>query len=394
MSTPASQSSITVTQVEQRAEDVVLQWSDETTARFHVLWLRDNCPADGDKEKAFRTFSVVDLDPNLTIASARHTPTTVSVSYSDGHESVFDAAWLRQHCTLVRSERPRTVTPFAAGDTLPSVSMPEPGTAGHCDLLEAVAEFGAVTVTSVPTDEAGTEALAALVGRIRETDFGRVFNIVMEPEVWTLSQSGKALDPHTDDPFRYTPSGTSLLHCVEVSTDGGDSLFVDGFAVAETLREIDPDAFELLHSVAVPFIRKRNDAVDQGEDVNMQAHAPVIALDHLGDVAGIRYHERSMAPFDLDPDIVGDYYRAFITFSRMINDPANAIQFRLHPGEAVVYDNQRVLHGRTAFSGEGGRRHLRLATIDRDQFHSRLRRLREDLGRPGVNERLPVGNLS
>ena len=66
----------------------------------------------------------------------------------------------------------------------------------------------------------------------------------------------------------------------------------------------------------------------------------------------------------------------------------------LTPGQAIIYDNQRVLHGQTAFGPEGGRRHLRLCTIDRDQFHSRLRRLREQHERAGVDERLPSGSIA
>ena len=101
-----------------------------------------------------------------------------------------------------------------------------------------------------------------------------------------------------------------------------------------------------------------------------------------------------MAPLDVDPSVMGAYYRALIEFSTRLNDPANAVQFRLQPGQAIVYDNQRILHGRSAFTAAAGRRHLRLCTIDRDQFHSRLRLLRERSGRRGVDERLPIGSLS
>ena len=133
--------------------------------------------------------------------------------------------------------------------------------------------------------------------------------------------------------------------------------------------------------------------VDQGEDVHLLAHGPIISLDRDHEVSGIRFHERSMAPLDVDPAIVGDFYRALIRFATEVNNPGRAVQFGLEPGQAIVYDNQRVLHGRTAFrdNGTAGGRHLRLCTIDRDQFHSRLRRLREDRERGNVDERLPSG---
>ncbi len=387
----------TVIGVDPYDDGVILRWSDGRRTRLHSLWLRDNCPSGGDRLKAFRTFSVVDLDPDLSVVSGGiGEDGSVEIEYSDGHRSSFDPDWLATHDPepTRRRSKPRRITPVRAGVELPRVSLPSPRSRGHLELLDAVAEYGAAIVDDVPTEELGTESLAALIGRIRETDFGRIFDIVVEPEVWEFSQTGLALDPHTDDPYRYTPSGTSMLHCVEASTSGGDTLLVDGFAVAASLEEDDPDAFDVLAEVSIPFVRHRTDSVDQGEDVHLVAHAPIISLDRDREIAGVRFHERSMGTLDIDPSMMGPYYRALIEFSRRINDPSAAVQFRIEPGQAVVYDNQRMLHGRTAFGPEGGRRHLRLCTIDRDQFHSRLRRLREDYDRPGVDERLPAGSLS
>ena len=273
-------------------------------------------------------------------------------------------------------------------------ALPEPGSEEHLELLEHVHQWGAARVDNVPGEAFGTEALAALIGRIRETDFGRLFDIVVEPEAWESSQSSGAQDPHTDDPYRYNPSGVSILHCVEPAGSGGESLIVDGFAVAEQLCDDDPDSFDLLSSVSIPFVRCRPDDHDQGEAVHLVAHAPVIAIDRDDEICGIRFHQRAMGPLDLDPAIMGDYYRALIDFGRRVNDPAAMVVLSLDAGQAIVYDNQRVLHGRTAFDTRGGRRHVRLCTIDRDQFHSRLRLLRETHGRRGVDDRLPEGNLS
>lgn len=56
-----------------------------------------------------------------------------------------------------------------------------------------------------------------------------------------------------------------------------------------------------------------------------------------------------------------------------------------------MFDNQRVLHGRTAFDGSAGRRHLRLTQTSRDQFQSKLRLLRSRHHRAGAVDRLPQG---
>ncbi len=382
--------------IEVSGTGVVIRWSDGARSRFHALWLRDNCPSAGDRSKAFRTFSVVELNPDLFVLDAfQNDDGDLAVEFSDGHDSFFDLEWLRAHSHEPHDRRgkPQNISHFRAGHEFEHYELPEAGSDEHCDLLDSVARWGAAIVEGVPGDEEGTEAVAALIGRVRETDFGRLFDIVVEPEVWTLSQSGLGLDPHTDDPYRYTPSGTSILHCVSRSMSGGESVLVDGFGIAADLYEEEPDIFDLLTDVSVPFVRHRTDVVDQGEDVHLLAHGPIISLDRDHEVSGIRFHERSMAPLDVDPAIVGDFYRALIRFATEVNSPGRAVQFGLEPGQAIVYDNQRVLHGRTAFREDGtaGGRHLRLCTIDRDQFHSRLRRLREDRERGNVDERLPSG---
>ena len=47
------------------------------------------------------------------------------------------------------------------------------------------------------------------------------------------------------------------------------------------------------------------------------------------------------------------YYKAYRAFSDIINDPNSAVNFKLNPGECFITDNTRVLHARTAYSGEG-----------------------------------------
>jgi len=372
---------------------VSVEWSTGERTSFNVLWLRDNCPSGGDKRSAFRTFSVAELDPALRLIGAS-AGDDITVEYSDGHRSTFDPTWLHAHRPGAASVNP-SIT-WRSDDELPTLAMAAVRTdAGWLDLLEAISVNGAALVTDVPPNNDGSSELAAKLGHVRETDFGRFFDIVSEPDVWTMSQSTSAMDPHTDDPYRYTPSGISVLHCFESSpTGGGRSTLVDGFAVAEDIRSQAREAFELLTSVAVPWVRHRTESVDQGEAVHLVAHAPVISLDRDGAVAGVRFHERSMGTLDIAPELVDGYYRALIEFTRRIRNADFQWEHGLQPGEAIVFDNQRVLHGRTAFDGDPGRRHLRLCTVDRDQVHSALRLLRERHATGTEHQKLPVGNLS
>jgi gamma-butyrobetaine dioxygenase len=59
----------------------------------------------------------------------------------------------------------------------------------------------------------------------------------------------------------------------------------------------------------------------------------------------------------------------------MTRDPKYILNLKLKGGEMVVFDNRRVLHGRSAFDPNTGRRHLHGCYVDRGEFESRLRML-------------------
>lgn len=361
--------------------------SGKHSATFNRYWLRDVCPSLPTKQSGLRTFSVASLPENLAVVGATVSGSSLIVDWTDSHRSTFDVEQLLAMADAGQGRRPALPPPrrFDANhrpDRFDHATL-EPGSTVHHDMLDTVVNDGMAMVDNVPDSNDATENLARLLGHARHTDFGRIFNIVTEPEAWTLSQSSLGQDPHNDDPYRYTPSGFTILHCCRASTGGGESILVDGFKVADDIRRSDPDAFELLSTTAIPYVRHRTAAVDQGEDVHMIAYAPVISVNPAGEVMGIRFHERSTGVFDLDPTIVDAYYLAFRAFAVGVRSAENQFVHKLSDGQAIVVDNQRVLHGRTDFGSDvAGRRHLRLCSIDRDQVHSRLRRLKEihDLG--------------
>lgn len=366
---------------------VVIRWSDGSRSRFHTLWLRDNDSS---------TFSLTELNPDLFVLLAeRNDDGDLMVEFSDGHESVFDFDQLRDNSYEPHDRRgkPSITEHFRAGHTLDEFDFPASGSAQHCDLLDSVALWGAAIVNNVPGDESAITAMATLVGRAPGAHVGQHRELVVEADDLEPGEAPPALDPHTDEPYWYVPSGISILQCVEVSTTGGDAILVDGFGIAADLQDDDPDTFDLLCQVSVPFVLRTFGAIENGEDSHLVAHAPVISLDRDYEISGVRFNETSLAPLDVDPGRMGDYYQALIQFAKCVNDPGRAIQIGLQPGQVLIYDNHRILHGRTTFGSGGGRRHLRLDAVERDRFHSRLRRLRAIHNRPDVDERFPNGSI-
>ena len=71
-----------------------------------------------------------------------------------------------------------------------------------------------------------------------------------------------------------------------------------------------------------------------------------------------------------------EFYLAYRELMRRLKGPEYKIQLRLEAGEMAVFDNRRVMHGRSEFKPNTGRRHLRGCYVDRSEFQSRLRILK------------------
>jgi gamma-butyrobetaine dioxygenase len=125
---------------------------------------------------------------------------------------------------------------------------------------------------------------------------------------------------------------------------GGTSLFVDAIAAAESLRTILPADFTHLVTTPVPF-QYINDAR------HLHYARPMITLDPAGGteprVTAVNYSPPFQAP--LLRNTPHEFYEALARFSGLVEAPAAVYSHQLGEGEAVVFDNRRVLHGRTAF---------------------------------------------
>jgi gamma-butyrobetaine dioxygenase len=174
---------------------------------------------------------------------------------------------------------------------------------------------------------------------------------------------------HTDNPYREPVPGFQVLHALVSSPDGGESLFGDGFALAEHLRSTSPDAFAILTQTPVPFLYRSKDA-------ELYAERPLIQLNCSGEVSAVHYNSRSIAPLRLAARDARPFYSAYRRFAAVLRDSRFHLQLRLRDGDLVVFDNQRTLHGRTAFSSAKFPRHLRGCYLTRDSVYSEAALLR------------------
>lgn len=65
------------------------------------------------------------------------------------------------------------------------------------------------------------------------------------------------------------------------------------------------------------------------------------------------------------------YYKCYMELAKELQSDGNTWRFQLEPGTVCIFDNWRLLHGRTEFTG---RRHMVGCYVARNEFQSVARR--------------------
>ena len=338
---------------------------------LEAMWLRDSATdaESRDPVSGQRLFGITDVPADLGIGSATVSGGRLEVVFEPGgHRTAYDVAELldevRHGHRDERNEQGKRLWRRAA-DLGPVRPTPWSGyLADHPPVLRSVVRDGFALLSGVPQVEGTVAEVAETFGYVRETNYGRTFDVRVEENATNLAFTGRAITPHTDNPYRDPVPTLQLLHCLSNAAAGGDSGLVDGFAAAAELRERHPEAFEVLTGTPVSY---RFDSAD----AHVSALAPMVGVDAAGFIREIRFNNRSLRVPALLVDDARRFYAAYRTFAELLLDPGAQLNLRLAPGDCLIFDNTRVLHARTAFDGVGAR-HLQGTYADMDGLLSTL----------------------
>lgn len=327
---------------------------DETHhADFHWAWLRAECSLERHPTTGERTlcFSQVPFDVSARTVELHGDEVVVRWAGEPPSRapSRYPIAWLEEHRYAPdRVER----------------SLPEPSTArwdtklvGDAqllpdDFLERLEREGAVLArsTSGKNDPDHTERLAdQLAARgysITTTHFGRIEDLrtdnTTNANTDQLGYTDAAIDLHTDQPFLEHPPRYQMLHAMRGADVGGASLLSDARAVAAWLEANDAEAHRTLTTTPVRFHRKQR----QFERV---LSSPILSKASVSEALQLRLSYFTLAPLRLPFAELEGFHRAYTRFVTLLRE--RAARFTLGPGDVLLYDNHRMAHGRTGFSG-------------------------------------------
>ena len=256
--------------------------------RFHALWLRDNAldTETRSPQNGQRLITIDDIPVETKISAATlDGDDSLTVEFEPEAKSVTYALnWLQRHVYDVTHDHPfGWVDPkvelwdqslnnqIPTGD-FETVSNDK---AALAEWLRSVRRYGFAKMTGGPLRSGALLDVAALFGFVRETNYGKWFEVRAEATPTNLAFTSAGLQAHTDNPYRDPVPTMQILYALENSATGGDSLVVDGFKAVKRLQENNPDHFNILsrYNARYEYAGKA--------DVCLQSRKPMIELEPI-----------------------------------------------------------------------------------------------------------------
>jgi [2-(trimethylamino)ethyl]phosphonate dioxygenase len=203
------------------ADMLSIEWADGSLSEFASLWLRDNLREDRDPHSGQRLIDIADLPENPRIRSAVADNGAVNVEWeAESRCASFELEWLLAHAANRSPGRPGfTPRRWLEGAGLDAArdfqwaafSEVRTDRSLRALWLERLLQDGIAFLSKVPCNEAGILEAAALMGRVSETNYGRVFDVRSVPQPENLAYSDLGLGLHTDNPYREPVPGFQVL---------------------------------------------------------------------------------------------------------------------------------------------------------------------------------------
>jgi len=356
--------------VQSVASALQVTWLDNTHSFYPYIWLRDVDPIGFHPQTAERLFDLTQVSIEIEPSNVSFDQQGISLQWpNEAGISFFPNQLLSDYAQLCQLTDPAEVI----SNCWLNDAVPAKFSAADCNQSNALKEMlltlkknGLVVITDL-VGTPGGEQFGDLIGFKRETNFGVMFEVLNKAEPNNLAYTAVELPLHTDLSNQEMPPGYQFLHCVINNAQGGESLLADGFAIAEDLRREEPALYQMLCRRKMPFRFH-----DKHSDIRF-SH-PLISEEN-GQISHFIFNAHLADCVDTKDEQCIDYYRAYQNLMQRIRQPKYALKLKLQAGEMMIFDNKRVLHGRTAFDPTTGDRHLRGYYIDHGEVDSKIRML-------------------
>jgi len=231
-------------------------------------------------------------------------------------------------------------------------------------------------VTSCPPAPSATQSLLERIAFVQHTHYGGFWDFTSSSNPTDTAYTNQPLAVHTDTTYLTTNCGLQMFHLLSHDEGtGGESVFVDGYAAAAYLRGRKPSLFNCLNRQKILCHASGNTEVGELENSAITSKGSAVLCGGKSrniDVFEKMVSRRMAKVSDSKPvpvqvrwnnddrdaqtwpslNAIERWYKAAREWTKILKMKQFEIKIQLKPGQPIIFDNWRYLHGRTGFTGK------------------------------------------
>jgi gamma-butyrobetaine dioxygenase len=343
--------------------------------RFHYIWLRDHCLCCRHPKALQKKHDISDFPRTPKPLSIKLQNDNLIIDWEEqpSHQSIFPISWLLSRAyDLQATQNPESHRQTILWDNVwLEQNSPHWNDFDACDSelwMNQLETLGFTLLRNLPWEN--LDSFVSSIGPVYHLAGNGLYStikVMEKAKANDLAKSDRALLPHTDVTYMSAPLLVQLLYCVENSASGGESILVDGFRVIRDMQKDYPQHIETLSQNEVKFYHLF--PLELGKYF-VSYKTPIVELDKAGELRSIHCSHKNFV-CDLPFDKVEKIYEAYQNLFCYLKNTTYQYCFRMQPGDCLLIQNFRILHGRQAFDSSAGSRHLEIAYIPWDYFAGR-----------------------
>ena len=345
-------------------------FSNQIEDSFLNIWLRDHAKDEDswDLRSNQRKIFTAKLDPKIHIkkAEVKDNGNSLDILWSDSNKTInYTSKFFLDNLNQSKTSK-QSLKIWESKDLNQNIYIDYNDAIsenGFKFFLKKLYEYGFVVVQNCRTEMSSVEKIAKKIGYVRESIFGGLWSFESNQDKADSAYTQEELRPHTDSTYSNDAPGLQLLLCCHYKATGGESIMVDGFKIAEKIKNEKKDIYDTLTNFEVT-------GQYLGDGVSLKAKRPIFRLNSNRELIQVSFNNYDRAPFRMSEDKTIKFYESIREFDLIANNKEYQWRRVLKQGELLIFNNWRILHGRGSFTGD---RKMSGCYINKEDFDSSCR---------------------
>ena len=348
-------------------KSLYISYQNKIEDEFPNIWLRDHAKDDENwdsRSHQRKTFTAkLDNDLHIKEANIIGEGESINILWSDLKKPIEYSSEFLFSNSSKSEKRKKNIKLWNSKDIKNQIYIKYEdiiSEKGFKNFISNLYQYGFSVITHCQTEMKTVETIANKIGYVRQSIFGGLWSFESNKDMADSAYTQEELRPHTDSTYSIDAPGLQLLLCCEYDAVGGDSIMVDGFKIAETIKKESKDIYNTLSKIEVPgnYI---------GDGVYLEAKRPIFRHDKNEEILQVSFNNYDRAAFRIDNESTLKFYEGIKKFDILANSEDYQWRYILKPGDLLIFNNWRILHGRGSFNGT---RKMKGCYINKEDFDS------------------------